>query len=96
MIIVILASANRDETRFDHPTELDLTRHGNAHLAFGKGAHYCMGSPLARMEGEIALNTLFRRFPDLRLDVSPADLRWRDVPLIHSLERLPVCWAKSE
>jgi hypothetical protein len=47
---------------------------------------------LARLEGEIALNTLFRRFPSLRLEGSPDDLRWREVPLFHSLERLPVCW----
>jgi cytochrome P450 len=61
-------------------------------LAFGKGIHYCLGAPLARSEAEIALHTLFHRFPDLKLGVTPEDLSWREVPLFRSLERLPVHW----
>ena len=93
LIIAVLGSANRDENHFEDPTELDLTRNPNQHLAFGKGAHYCLGSPLARLEAEIALNTLFQWFPDLELDIAPEDLAWREVPLFRSLKQLPVRWA---
>ncbi|MFN2237160.1 MAG: cytochrome P450 family protein, partial [Anaerolineales bacterium] len=89
LIIAVLGSANRDENHFEDPTELDLTRNPNQHLAFGKGAHYCLGSPLARLEAEIALNTLFQRFPDLALNIAPEDLAYRDVPLFRSLKQLP-------
>jgi cytochrome P450 len=92
LIIAVLGSANRDETRYPHPDVLDLQRKVAAHLAFGKGAHYCLGAPLARLEGEIALNTLFQRFPNLQLDCPPGDLVWREVPLFHSLQALPVRW----
>jgi cytochrome P450 len=71
LIIAVLGSANRDEKRFEDPTRLDLARHPNPHLAFGKGAHYCLGAPLARVKAEIALNALFQRFPDLALDIAP-------------------------
>jgi hypothetical protein len=67
-------------------------RQTNSHLAFGRGVHYCLGAPLARLEGEVALRALFGRFPDLRLDIPPADLQWREVPMFHSLEQLPVRW----
>lgn len=96
LIIAVLGSANRDESRFQDPTELDLTRHPNPHLAFGKGAHYCLGAPLARLEAEIALNALFKRFPDLALDIDPEELTWRDVPLFRSLTWLPVRWEALE
>lgn len=92
LIIAVPGSANRDEARFVDPTILDLQRQPNLHLAFGKGVHYCLGAPLARLEGEIALNTLFQRLPGLELDIAPQELRWREVPLFHSLERLPVRW----
>jgi cytochrome P450 len=92
LIIVIPASANRDETRFANPVELDLSRQNNSHLAFGKGVHYCLGAPLARLEGEVALAALLRRFPKLRLDIPSAELHWREVPMFHSLERLPLRW----
>ena len=93
LIIAVLGSANRDENRFQDPTELDLARHPNQHLAFGKGAHYCLGAPLARLEAEIALNALFKRFSNLALDIKTEDLVWRDVPLFRSLTRLPVRWS---
>lgn len=92
LIIAVPGSANRDEARFPHPAGLDLQRQPNPHLAFGKGVHYCLGAPLARLEGEVALNTLFRRLPGLELDIDPEELRWREVPLFRSLERLPVRW----
>jgi cytochrome P450 len=92
LIIVVLGSANRDEKHFEDPTRLDLARYPNQHLAFGKGAHYCLGSPLARLEAEIALNALFQRFPDLKLNITPQELEYREVPLFRSLKQLPVCW----
>ena len=92
LLIAILGAANRDEARFDRPDTLDLERSPNRHLAFGRGAHYCLGAPLARLEGEVALRALLERFPDLQLDIEPDALAWRDVPLFRSLVRLPVRW----
>jgi cytochrome P450 len=90
LIVLVLASANRDERQFANPDTLDITRAPNKHLAFGWGAHYCIGAPLARLEGQIAITTLLRRCPDLRLDVSPATLRWRPGLEMNGLEALPV------
>lgn len=95
LIIAVLGSANRDEKRFEDPTGLDLARQPNPHLAFGKGAHYCLGAPLARLEAEIALNALFNHFPDLKLDIAPEELAWREVPLFRSLKQLPVRWTAN-
>ena len=72
MVFAVLASANRDERQFDRADTLDLTREPNRHLAFGQGVHFCLGAPLARLEGQIAINTLLRRIPDLRLAVAAA------------------------
>jgi cytochrome P450 len=91
-VIVILGSANRDAARFAHPDELDLEREDVKHVAFGRGSHYCLGAPLARLEAEIALATLLRRLPGLRLALEPEELRWRPVPLFRSLVALPVAW----
>jgi len=91
-VIAILGSANRDAERFACPGELDLARGDNRHLGFGRGDHYCLGAPLARLEAEIALSTLFRRLPGLRLTVFVAELRWRPVPMFRSLVSLPVAW----
>ncbi len=89
-VIPVLGSANHDESQFTDPDTLDIAREPNRHLAFGHGAHFCLGASLARMEGQIALTTLFRRFPDLRLVQPPEALRWRKVLPIRGLEALPV------
>jgi len=89
-LFAVLGSANRDETVFPNPDTLDLGRLPNKHVAFGQGAHYCLGAPLARMDGQIALTTLFRRFPDLRLAQPPEALRWRRSLVVRGLESLPV------
>jgi cytochrome P450 len=94
IVFAVLASANRDERQFDRPDELNLTREPNRHLAFGLGVHYCLGAPLARLEGQIAINTLLRRLPDLRLARPVSALRRRPGLVLHSLEALPVTFAK--
>jgi len=66
-VLLVLAAANRDPEHFPDPDRLDVTRPPTWHLAFGHGIHYCLGAPLARLEGEIVFQTLFRRFPSLRL-----------------------------
>jgi cytochrome P450 len=91
LVIVILAAADRDPARFARPDTFDVARETDAkHIAFGRGSHYCLGAPLARLEGEIALTTLFRRLPGLSL--ANDDLAWRPVPLFRSLAALPVVW----
>jgi len=73
----VIGSANRDETVFENPNELHITREPNRHLSFGQGIHFCLGAPLARMEAQIAFTTLLRRLPDLRLKNPAHSLRWR-------------------
>jgi cytochrome P450 len=85
---MIFAAANRDPEEFDRPDELDLKREPHAHLAFGAGIHFCLGAPLARLEGQIALSNAVRRFPNMRL--AATDLRWRPAPVLRGLESLPV------
>ncbi len=90
LVHAVLASANRDERQFPDPDSLDLTREPNRHLAFGLGVHYCLGAPLARLEGQIAFDALLRRFPDMRLSVPRAQLRWRRGLVLRGLEALPL------
>jgi cytochrome P450 len=90
MVMVVIASADHDPERFPEPDALDVTRADNKHLAFGKGIHFCLGAPLARMEGQIAINTLLRRMPDLRLKDSPESLTWRPGLVLRGLKGLPV------
>ena len=89
-VLAVLGSANRDEEQFSNPETLDLTRDPNRHLAFGQGIHYCLGAPLARLEGQIAITTLLRTLPNLRLAVAPERLRWRKGLIIRGLEKLPM------
>jgi cytochrome P450 len=90
MVFVGLGAANRDPQAFPEPDRLDPDRDPVGHLAFGHGIHYCPGAALARLEGEIALRGLARRFPDLELGVSPGSLRWKPGLIMRGLERLPV------
>ena len=75
-VIVSLAAANRDPARYRDPEAFDISRTDGGHLALGHGIHHCLGAPLARMEGRIALAALHTRFPAMRLAVDPAELRW--------------------
>ena len=90
LVFAVLASANRDDRQFDRPDVLDIARQDNRHLSFGQGVHYCLGAPLARLEGQIAIGALLERLPGLRLGVAPKRLRWRPGMILRGLEALPV------
>jgi cytochrome P450 PksS len=92
LVHAVIASANRDEQQFPDPDCLDITREPNRHLAFGQGVHYCLGAPLARMEGQIAIANLLRRTPNLRLAVARDAVRWRKGMLLRGLRALPVAF----
>jgi cytochrome P450 PksS len=90
IVIGILGSANHDDTQFPDPEKFDIKRDPNKHLSFGQGAHFCIGAPLARLEGKIALTTLFRRFPNVHLAQPAEELRWRKSLIVRGVEELPV------
>jgi cytochrome P450 len=87
-VLLVLAAANRDPRTFDHPDELDLGRDPNPHLGFGLGPHYCLGAPLARMVGRVAIPSAMRRLWGLRLSAQAP--RWKPRLLSRSLAALPV------
>jgi len=91
-VVVDLAAANHDPRVFGDPGRLDLRREPNHHLALGHAAHFCLGAQLARVELELVLTTLLRRFPALRLAVPAEELEWNTGGLIRGLKRLPVAW----
>jgi cytochrome P450 len=93
-VLFDLHAANRDPRRFDEPDELRLDRPAGSHMAFGHGAHHCIGAQLARMELQVALGTLIRRFPDLELAVDARELPWKLGRLVRGLEELPVTWTE--
>ncbi|MBD0323472.1 MAG: cytochrome P450, partial [Aldersonia sp.] len=91
VVLVAIASANRDPDRFDNPDDLNISRPENRHLTFGKGIHVCIGGALARLEGQIAFETLIRRMPNLRLAVPADELALRPGGIfLRGLSALPV------
>ncbi|HDX9628753.1 TPA: cytochrome P450 [Bacillus cereus] len=90
MVVIALASANRDETVFENPEVFDITRENNRHIAFGHGSHFCLGAPLARLEAKIAITTLFKRMPELQIKGDREDIKWQGNYLMRSLEELPL------
>lgn len=91
-VLISLAAANRDASHVERGESLDLASGDTRHLAFGHGIHHCLGAGLARMEGQIALGTLVRRFPDLRLAGPDDGLHWShgDGLVLRGLGQLPV------
>jgi cytochrome P450 len=91
-VIICMAAANRDSDKYANPESLNVERVVGRHLAFGYGIHHCLGAPLARMEGVIALGSLLQRFPRLALAVPSEDLRWGhgDGLVLRGLSELPV------
>jgi cytochrome P450 len=89
-VIAVFAAANRDPERFPDPNRLDLRRTDNRHLAFAWGAHYCFGAPLARMEGQIAFETILRRLPNIQLE--PQELVWRENLGLRGLKSLLIAF----
>jgi cytochrome P450 PksS len=90
LVCPVLASANRDENHFERPDELDIGRTNNRHLAFGDGFHFCLGAPLARLEGRIALERMLDHWPNLKLAVPVEQLRFRPGLNLRGLQSLPV------
>jgi len=90
MIATLLGAANHDERVFENPEIFDITRDPNPHLGFGRGIHYCLGAPLARLETKIALTALLDRNPNLRLAVPAEELKVQQIPSWHRYESLPV------
>lgn len=90
LVLIALSSANHDPEQFPQPDILNLRRDSSGHVAFGHGIHYCVGAPLARIEGQIAFGALLERFGDIQLAVPLESLRFRPGTLIRGLESLPV------
>ncbi|MBC7810249.1 MAG: cytochrome P450 [Burkholderiales bacterium] len=88
LVLKMLGAANRDPEQFPDPDTLDIERGDNRHIAFGYGFHFCLGAPLARIEGQIAINTLLRRLPNIRL--AAPDVEWHPNIAFRGLKSLPV------
>ncbi len=88
MVVPVIGAANRDPAHFPSPDRLDVSRPDNRHIAFGFGIHFCLGAPLARLEGQITLETLLRRLPRLALATETPE--WRDSQVLRGLKALPV------
>jgi cytochrome P450 len=88
MVLLLLGAANRDPEQFPDPDRVDVGRPDNKHVAFGLGSHFCLGAPLARLEGRLVFEALLQRAPNLRLDGPPP--RYRQNFNLRGLEALPV------
>lgn len=96
-VLICMAAALRDPATFADPDRFDIARPDSHHIGFGHGIHYCLGAPLARLEGHIAFPALLRRFPHMRLAVPAADLHWShgDGLVLRGLADLPVVLGPS-
>lgn len=91
-VMPVISSAHRDDGQFTDPDRFDIHRPASPHLGFGKGAHYCIGAPLARIQLQEALAALVGGIPGLRLDGSAEDVPWQPAMVTHALAALPVTW----
>jgi cytochrome P450 family 142 subfamily A polypeptide 1 len=94
-LILLYASANRDESVFDQPDVFDISRSPNPHMAFGFGAHFCLGNQLARLELKVMVDRLLDRLPDLHLTVDRHALPRRAANFISGIEEMPVAFTPS-
>ncbi|MGP4074274.1 cytochrome P450 family protein [Halobacillus sp. K22] len=90
LVLASISSANRDEEKFNNAHQFDVTRNKNAHVAFGFGIHFCLGAPLARLEGKVAIEELLHTFPNIDLNRTMNPPEWRQVFLLRGLTQLPV------
>jgi cytochrome P450 len=88
LVCFSFAAANRDPEQFESPNQLDIARKPNRHLAFGHGLHYCVGAALARLEGQIAINSILRSLP--KLELANEKLEWHRNFTLRGLKSLPV------
>ncbi|MFF3013315.1 cytochrome P450 [Streptomyces sp. NPDC057939] len=91
-VLIAMADADRDPARFREPDRFDIRRDARGHIAFGHGLHHCLGAPLARMEGRIALRSLLARFPGLTRDTAATEPDWLPGMLLRGVRELPVRW----
>lgn len=91
-VYAVMGAANRDPERFPDPDRIDIRRKENRHVAFGYGAHFCFGAPLARLEGQVAFATLLRRLHNAEL--KPGAISWRDNLGLRGLNALPLTFSK--
>ena len=89
-VVAVIGAANRDPAHFIDPDHLNIARTDNRHIAFGFGIHFCLGAPLARVEGQIAIGTLVQRMPNLALVSDTPE--WRESSLLRGLKTLPVAF----
>ncbi|MGM0898529.1 MAG: cytochrome P450 family protein [Bacillota bacterium] len=90
LVVVALNAANHDPEQFDNPELFDILREKSPHLAFGKGIHFCLGAPLARLEAQIAIDGLLKRFPGMTLAVDESELEWRPGMIVRGVREIPV------
>src|SRR6202042_3048000 len=95
-LILLYPSANRDATVFDDPDTFDVARSPNPHLAFGFGAHFCLGNQLARLELKVMTERLLARLPDLHLTTALSELPRRPANFISGIEEMPVAFTPGE
>ena len=93
-VLLMLGAANRDPAQFPDPDRLDITRQSNRHVSFGYGIHFCVGAPLARVEGQVAINSIVRRFPRLSLEGDEV-LEYEKNVAFRALKSLPLTFHRS-
>ena len=92
MVLAVIGAANRDPAAFPDPGRFDITRAPNPHLAFGHGPHFCLGAILARREMRVAIGSVVKRYPKLRLAVDESELTYVPELVFRGLQALPVTW----